>query len=122
MKALTFERLRALLCEAENNPELRLFDISIGAFRHAPPAVALSAFNNSLLSVQKYPTTVDNPALRQAIAAWLTQRFHLDGYDAELCLPVSGTREALFAVSQALTGLRPGFAAGDPRLIQAFLT
>jgi len=50
--------------------------------------------------LSNYPTTKGLPVLRNAIAAWLIQRFGLPAgsIDAERhVLPVNGTREALFA-------------------------
>jgi len=57
-----------------------------------------------------YPTTRGLPELRQAITDWLSRRFALTaGLDPETqVLPVSGTREALFAFAQAVV------ARGDP--------
>src|SRR5690606_28565186 len=52
-----------------------------------------------------YPSTKGLDSLRQAIADWATERFHLPtgtlSADRHV-LPVSGTREALFAFTQAV--------------------
>ncbi|WP_445267860.1 succinyldiaminopimelate transaminase [Thiothrix subterranea] len=60
-----------------------------------------------------YPLTKGSAALRDSIAAWLTQRFQLPAgaVDAEQhVIPVNGTREALFAFAQAVV-TRTGDAA-----------
>jgi len=55
---------------------------------------------------QSYPSTRGSESLRTAIAKWLKTRFQLSTAEDELAqkhlLPVSGTREALFAIAQCL--------------------
>jgi N-succinyldiaminopimelate aminotransferase len=58
---------------------------------------------DSIDKLAQYPTTKGGPELRQAIAYWLENRFSLDRVDPEQqVLPVTGTREALFAFTQAV--------------------
>jgi N-succinyldiaminopimelate aminotransferase len=49
-----------------------------------------------------YPATAGEPALRQACAAWLKTRYNLTLDAATQVLPVNGSREALFALTQTL--------------------
>ena len=60
-----------------------------------------------------YPSTRGSDDLRQAIAAWINRRFNiipgLIDPDRHL-LPVSGTREALFAIAQTVIDRNQGDA------------
>ncbi len=78
---------------------------SIGEPRHAPPDFVADILNASLSELGRYPPTRGTEALRAAIAAWATRRYGLA--DTQLdpeqhILPVSGTREALFAFAQCV--------------------
>jgi N-succinyldiaminopimelate aminotransferase len=100
-----FEKLAAL--KAAVNAPVHLNDImlSIGEPKHEPPAFVLETLVKNLGKLSNYPTTKGIPELRNAIAAWATRRFNLNGisFNAEKhVLPVNGTREALFAFAQAI--------------------
>lgn len=100
-----FEKLRALFAGTTPPEHLRPVNLSIGEPKHAAPQLVLNALDKAISGVSTYPTTKGLPALRLAITNWLTQRFTLpsDMLDAEChVLPVNGTREALFAIAQAL--------------------
>ena len=56
-----------------------------------------------LPGLSTYPATAGLDALRDTMAGWFTRRFKLPHLDAATqVLPVSGTREALFAFAQAI--------------------
>lgn len=100
-----FEKLAELKAGITPALTARPITLSIGEPQHAPPPVALDAMRASLGGLSRYPLTRGEPALRQAIAAWLTRRFHLENHplDPEReVLPVAGTREALFSFAQAV--------------------
>jgi N-succinyldiaminopimelate aminotransferase len=100
-----FEKLAELKAGITPALKAKHIALSIGEPQHAPPKVALDAMHASLSGLSRYPLTRGEPALRQAIAAWLTQRFHLEHHplnpEREV-LPVAGTREALFSFAQAV--------------------
>ena len=97
-----FERLRALLSGVVL-PPLPPVRLSIGEPQHATPDLVRSALVDSLAGLSTYPATAGLDALREAMAAWFTRRFGLPRLDpATQVLPVSGTREALFAFAQAV--------------------
>jgi N-succinyldiaminopimelate aminotransferase len=101
-----FERLRALLAGAQAPAHLAHISMSIGEPRHAPPQFVLDALTSNLATLGNYPSTIGVPQLRNAAAAWLTRRFKLPtgAINPEtMLLPVTGTREALFAFVQAMT-------------------
>ncbi len=102
-----FERLRELLAGAQPPADLPHISLSIGEPRHAPPQFILDALTENLrASLGSYPATAGLPEFRSAVANWLTRRFSLPtgALDPDtMVLPANGTREALFAVVQALT-------------------
>ena len=102
-----FERLRELLAGAQPPPHLPHISLSIGEPRHAPPQFILDALTHNLrTSLGSYPASAGLPEFRLAVANWLTRRFSLPSGSVDphkMVLPANGTREALFAVVQALT-------------------
>lgn len=98
-----FERLAALFDGIEPPTDRRTLALSIGEPQHAPPQVATAAFREAAGDLAHYPATRGRPELRSAIADWLARRFALDPVDPDReVLPVNGTREALFALAQAV--------------------
>tara|TARA_R110001592_G_scaffold363323_1_gene683977 strand:- start:72530 stop:73720 length:1191 start_codon:yes stop_codon:yes gene_type:complete len=98
-----FERLRQLFAGIEPPSGKSPISLSIGEPRHAAPDFVLAEIGENLQRLSSYPSTIGLPELRQSIAAWLQRRFHLPGIDTDhQVLPVSGTREALFAFAQAV--------------------
>ena len=97
-----FEKLRTLVVGIEPNPALTPLSLGIGEPQHAPPQAVLDALTESVLAVAKYPATLGQPELRQTIADWAMRRFAPVQLDTSQVIPVTGTREALFAVIQAL--------------------
>ncbi|MNF55884.1 LL-diaminopimelate aminotransferase [compost metagenome] len=100
-----FEKLRALLAGAQPPMEKKGIALSIGEPKHRSPAFVAEALAANLEQLAVYPTTLGIPALREAIAHWCERRFKvpagwLDA--ARHVLPVNGTREALFAFTQAV--------------------
>jgi len=81
----------------------------MGEPRHASPEIVLQAFRENLDGLSVYPTTRGLPQLREAIGRWLQRRFRLhQAPDSESeILPVSGTREALFSITQAVVNESP---------------
>lgn len=100
-----FERLRALLAGATPTAHLPLIPLQIGEPRHAAPKFVAQALFDNAAGLGQYPLTAGSPPLRLAIAQWLSRRFQLPAgaVDPEtMLLPVTGTREALFAAVQAI--------------------
>ena len=98
-----FEKLRALLAGMVPNPGLSPINLSIGEPKHPTPALVRDALVGALDGLASYPATAGLPALREAIADWLKQRYALTALDpATQVLPVNGSREALFAFAQTV--------------------
>lgn len=111
-----FERLRHLFAGAVAAPDKQPIVLSIGEPRHATPALIQQALIDGLGRLANYPTTPGLLPLREAIAQWIAKRHEIPAPDpATQILPVSGSREALFAFSQAVvTGSRPDAAVVMP--------
>lgn len=114
LKSYPFERLAALKAGITPPADLPHIPLSIGEPKHAPPEFVVEALVQNLGGLASYPQALGLPALREAIAAWLIRRFKLsaNAVDPEQqVLPVSGTREGLFAFVQAMVD------AGDDALV-----
>lgn len=98
-----FEKLAALkagITPAAKSP----IALSIGEPKHQAPNFVLETLTENLSKFTQYPLTKGLPELRTAISEWADARFHLQGtldFDRHV-LPVAGTREALFAFTQAV--------------------
>jgi N-succinyldiaminopimelate aminotransferase len=107
LQAYPFERLNALKAGVEPITDAAHIALSIGEPKHPPPRFIIDALRDEALlagGLGGYPATRGGDALRAAIAAWATRRFHLPGSTltpARHVLPVNGTREALFSFAQA---------------------
>jgi N-succinyldiaminopimelate aminotransferase len=105
-----FEKLRQLLDGIKPNPDFREIKLSIGEPQHATPAFIKEALTAGLGGLANYPTTLGNPPLRHAIAAWLERRYGLAGINSETeIIPVNGSREALFAFAQVVIDPSKGY-------------
>jgi N-succinyldiaminopimelate aminotransferase len=105
LQAYPFERLNQLLSGVTANPALHAIQLSIGEPKHAPPPFVLTALQQHLDQLGRYPVTRGEKGLRETIALWLQQRFNLPSQSINpesQVLPVAGTREALFAFAQAV--------------------
>ncbi|NSX05006.1 succinyldiaminopimelate transaminase [Cupriavidus gilardii] len=105
-----FEKLKALFAGIGPNGALRPISFGIGEPKHPTPRFIRDALAESLGGLANYPTTAGSDALRQCIAGWLERRYGLPRVDpASQVLPVTGSREALFAFAQTVVdGTRPG--------------
>lgn len=99
-----FERLRQLFASVAPNPALAPISLGIGEPRHATPQLVLNAYAQALHApgLASYPATAGTPALRQACAQWLQRRYGVQADAEREILPVNGSREALFALTQAV--------------------
>ncbi|HTT07224.1 MAG TPA: succinyldiaminopimelate transaminase [Gammaproteobacteria bacterium] len=99
-----FEKLAQLKAAVRPAPKSAI-DLSIGEPQHETPPFILQAMTRHLPKMAKYPTTRGSDELRTALARWLRQRFKLPTHTLTAerhVLPVSGTREGLFAIAQCV--------------------
>ena len=106
-----FERLRQLFANVTPNPALRPISLGMGEPKHPTPKFIQQAMVDSIVSTPSglaaYPATAGEPQLREAFVHWLKQRYGLDVNPATQVLPVNGSREALFALTQTIINPRP---------------
>ena len=110
-----FERLRQLFATVTPNPALKPISLGMGEPKHPTPAFIQQAMIDAIVrtpsGLAAYPATAGEPALREVFARWLKQRYALDVNPATQMLPVNGSREALFALTQTI--VNPGLT-GQP--------
>jgi aspartate/methionine/tyrosine aminotransferase len=98
-----FRRLAQLLEQVPPSPAHQPIDLSIGQPMHPTPDLLTETLAANGHLWRQYPPVLGTPAFRDAARSWLTRRYRLPeamlGADEHL-LPVAGTKEALFMVSQ----------------------
>jgi N-succinyldiaminopimelate aminotransferase len=97
-----FEKLRALTSDIVPSPAHRPIGLGIGEPKHETPPFIKDTLAASLGGLAVYPPTAGSAALREACAAWVQRRYRVALDAATQVLPVNGTREALFALAQAV--------------------
>ena len=98
-----FQRLRDLFKGTTPNPAYSAINLSIGEPKHATPQLIKDALVNNLAGLASYPATVGSIELREAISNWISRRYGVPTLNPEAAiLPVTGSREALFAFAQVV--------------------
>ena len=98
-----FQRLRALFHGITPATDFTPINLSIGEPKHATPPLIREALIQHLDGLANYPATQGMDGLRVGIAHWLEQRYRLPHINPQTqVLPVSGSREALFAFAQTV--------------------
>lgn len=98
-----FQRLRDLFADVTPNAQYTPVDLSIGEPKHQTPSIIQDSLTDNIAGLANYPTTIGSLSLRQAISDWATRRYHIPALDpATQVMPVNGSREALFALAQAV--------------------
>ena len=113
-----FQRLRDLFKGTTPNPAYSAINLSIGEPKHTTPQLIKDALVNNLAGLASYPTTIGSLALREAISRWISRRYGVPNLNPETAiLPVTGSREALFAFAQAIidnSKLKPVVISPNP--------
>lgn len=105
LQSYPFEKLKDLKAGIIPNSDLKAIMLSVGEPKHPAPDFVKQTLCNAIDGLANYPSTKGLSELRETIASWAINRFDLSisALDAEAnILPVAGTREALFAFTQAL--------------------
>jgi N-succinyldiaminopimelate aminotransferase len=103
LQTYPFQKLTALLEGVTPHPSRKLIPLYIGEPKHPTPEFIKRTLVDSLDGLASYPATIGTPELRAAIAGWMKRRYRLDSVDpATEVIPVTGSREALFAIAQAV--------------------
>ncbi len=113
-----FSKLRHLLSGI--NPEVSVFDMSIGEPKHPFPNFINTIINDKMADFGKYPAALGIDELRAANANWLNKRFNLTqkvNKNAHVSV-LNGTREGLFnaalLVIKSNSSQKPLIAMPDP--------
>ena len=105
LQSYPFEKLKDLKTGIIPNSDLKAIMLSVGEPKHPAPDFVKQTLCDAIDGLANYPSTKGLSELRETIASWAINRFDLSisALDAEAnILPVAGTREALFAFTQAL--------------------
>lgn len=105
LQSYPFEKLKDLKAGIQANPDLNPIMLSVGEPKHAAPEFVKQTLCGAIDGLANYPSTKGLEELRETIVTWATKRFNLaaSALDIETnVLPVAGTREALFAFTQAV--------------------
>ena len=117
-----FRRLAALLEPVTPAPDQGPIDLSIGQPLHPTPALLTATLAENGHLWHRYPPGTGTADFRQAVADWLAWRYQLPAHmlspDRHV-LPVAGTKEALFMISQVITpemknGAKPAILMPNP--------
>lgn len=98
-----FQRLNDLFAGSTPNAKYTPVNLSIGEPKHSTPTIIQESLISNIAGLANYPTTIGSLNLRLAIANWASRRYGIPALDANKeILPVNGSREALFAIAQAV--------------------
>lgn len=98
-----FQKLNKLFEEITPNSSYRPINLHIGEPKHPTPEFISKALTDNLASMAHYPTTLGAQSLRASLASWAKRRYGLTAIDPDAeVIPVNGSREALFAIAQAV--------------------
>jgi succinyldiaminopimelate transaminase len=100
-----YDRLEGLAEVAAAHPGGSI-DLSVGTPCDAPPGAVVHALGTSA-SERGYPPSVGTPALRAAVARWMTRRFGVSMEDSEVAACV-GTKELVASAAWFLRLRAPG--------------
>lgn len=105
-----FERLKQLFAGVTPNAAYRPISLGIGEPKHATPQFIKTALTGALdTGLTGYPATAGEPALKASAARWMERRYGVQLNPSTQILPVNGSREALFSLTQTVVdGSRPG--------------
>jgi len=116
-----FERLRQLFAGVTPNPAYAPISLGLGEPKHATPALIQQAMVDAIgrtpSGLASYPATAGEPALREAFASWLQRRYGLEVNPQTQMLPVNGSREALFALTQVVIDPSAASASDEKPLV-----
>lgn len=107
LQSYPFQKLAALLDGAQPAAGRQPIPLHIGEPKHPTPEFIRRALTEALAGLSAYPATHGSRPLREAIAVWLQRRYRLDALDPDTqVIPVNGSREALYAIAQAVIDTR----------------
>lgn len=102
LHAYPFTRLDELKAGLTAPSKLSPVSLAIGEPRHATPQFILEALAVAGRNLGQYPQAAGLPALRESCAQWLARRYQVSADAGTMILPLTGTREGLFAIAQCI--------------------
>ena len=103
LQTYPFEKLRDLYAGTTPPAGLSEIKLHIGEPQHPTPQFIKDVLTANLTGLASYPATNGSDDLRRTIAEWIARRYGIPVPDiATQVLPVAGSREALFAIAQAV--------------------
>lgn len=93
-----------------------LIDLGVGEPQEDTPQFIRDALTSAVRPQSPYPTAVGDPALREAIAAWVQRRYGRRLNPDTQIIPTLGAKEVVYGLAQAFTdreGYSLTFAAPD---------
>lgn len=102
--ATPFNRLEKFLGGIPINNDVKLIDLSMGQPHHPMPQIMFNRLRECEELWNLYPPVNANVEYRETVTQWLNKRYDLpDGLvKPQYILPLSGTREGLFTIIQAI--------------------
>jgi len=97
-----FERLRQLFAGVTPPAAYSPISLGIGEPKHPTPDFIKQALCNNLGGLAGYPATAGDLPLRESFTRWLKTRYGLELDPHQQVLPVNGSREALFSLTQTV--------------------
>ncbi len=104
LQSYPFEKLRLLLDGVKPIVSHNIA-LSVGEPKHEIPNFISNSLIENISGIGKYPPTRGLQELREAICLWLNRRFNVPRAflnPEENVIPVTGSRQALFAIAQAV--------------------
>ncbi|HYH43620.1 MAG TPA: succinyldiaminopimelate transaminase [Burkholderiales bacterium] len=103
LQSYPFQKLTTLLEGTPPKAGVTPIPLYIGEPKHPTPEFIKRVLTENLAGFASYPATVGTPELREAIAGWIQRRYGVKHIDpVTQVIPVNGSREALFAIAQAV--------------------
>jgi aspartate/methionine/tyrosine aminotransferase len=102
-----FQRLAHARAVADMAPGGRI-DLGVGEPQEETPAFIREALVAGLTPQSPYPTAAGQPALRQAIAAWIQRRYGARLDPATQIIPTLGAKEIVYSLAQGFTDREGG--------------
>lgn len=99
-----FNRLEQFLSDTHMNKEQKVIDLSMGQPYHPMPQIMFDTLTERQDLWNRYPPVNATAEYRMAVTRWLNKRYRLnnDLVRPEFILPLSGSREGLFTIIQAI--------------------
>tara|TARA_B100000676_G_scaffold313527_1_gene396239 strand:+ start:989 stop:2191 length:1203 start_codon:yes stop_codon:yes gene_type:complete len=102
LNSYPFQKLQKLFSGIMPNASYSPINLHIGEPKHKMPDFIRLGLIEGLDKLTNYPATLGEKSLRKSIASWLESRYKLPSIDPDTeVISVNGSREALFAFSQA---------------------